>query len=160
MALFHKVGAAHQHGLAMDGGLHAALLAVTQVVHANVEPALRRELAVQQGSKAAAGGTGHRSGVAHGAAAFLAVDLVAVEGHGTGGEEIVIGEHHAAGAGHGTGTGIAGGGSAAALQAAGQVVQGQGAGQGQGQLDTGAGEGGQHPGELVHGAGGEAHHAG
>ena len=159
-AFFHEIGAAHQHRLAVDGSLHAALLAVAQLVHPHGVAALHRELPIQQRRKAAAGGLGYGGGVGHGAHALLAIDLVAVEGHRAGGKQIVVGEDDVSGASHGSCTGVPGGGRAAVLQPAGQVVQGQRPRQGQGKLDAGAGKDGQHPGEFLHGPGGEAHHAG
>ena len=131
-ALFHEIGAAHQHRLTADGSLHTALLAVAQLVHPHGVAALHRELPIQQRRKAAVGGLGYGGGVGHGAHALLTVDLVAVEGHSTGGKQIVVGEDDAPGAGHGSCTGVPGGGRAAVLQPAGQVVQGQRPCQGQG----------------------------
>jgi len=90
LLLAHEIRAAHGDGLAPDHAGHAALLAEAQVIHTGGEPALRRQLLAKQGRQLAVRRLRHPGGVGEHLDALLAIDLVAVERHRAGGEQVVL----------------------------------------------------------------------
>ena len=114
----------------MDGGDDAALFQEVQVVDLCHKSALCQQLLAEQGRQGTLRGFCHRGGVGHHPQPLFAVELIAIEGHRTCGEEVILRYQQAAGNSHGLCTGKPCQGAAAATETMLQKTHGQSGTQG------------------------------